>query len=610
MALGCDTDSGDSKAMTARISLTRFRHRTLPALLVATAARHPDRVFLRFFPPGAAGRPPRELTFAAFRSQVARAAAGLEATGVGPGDRVLLLAENSPEWQALALAVQALRAEPVALFASLSAPQAEDAARRVRPRACFVSTPAQWQKLAACAPDLAAWGLRAVLSAEALPDGSLPAGLAAASLASVLGEGAPALTTPELASRAAAVGPEDPFLVLFTSGTTGRQKGVRLPQRTIVHAIDAGLSTTGITEEDVGLHLLPFGHVAGHDQFALAMAQGHGLVLIAGRDELPAALATGPTYVFSVPLVYDRMRAQALEKVDRLPGLLRALVRGSLEGAARVRVDGSRRLVDRWRTWIADRLVGAKVRRALGGRIRGLFAGGAPASEALFRFFEGLGIPLVELYGMSETAGFISANLLAGRRRACVAGLLTPDHEIRFDADGELLLRGPLLFQGYLEPADGEGAFTPDGFFRTGDRGTLDEAGYLHLAGRKKHLLVLSTGKKVAPEPVETAIASALPFQGAVLLGEGRPFVAAAVFVAAEEIARLAALGKDPAEELLPNAVAALAGFSDYEKPKRLLVIPGAPQDHPSLVTPTMKVRREALLQLLGPAVSGLYGTG
>jgi long-chain acyl-CoA synthetase len=309
-----------------------------------------------------------------------------------------------------------------------------------------------------------------------------------------------------------------------------------------------------------------------------------------------------------VPLVYERIRTQALEKLGRLPGPLRAVVTAALDAAARVRVDGSARAGDRLLTRLADALVGRKVRAGLGGRSRALFVGGAPASEALFRFFEGLGIPLVELYGMSETAGLISSNLFDGRRRARMAGLLSPDHEVRFAEDGEILLRGPLLFQGYLEPADGAGAFTDDGFFRTGDLAQLDEGGWLRVTGRRKHLLVLSTGKKIAPEPLETALASAPPFQGAVLLGEGQPFLTAVVFVAEEELQRLAALGKDAAEELLPTARAALAGFSEHEKPKRLLVISGAPQNHPALVTPTLKVRREALLSFLGPAVSAIYG--
>jgi long-chain acyl-CoA synthetase len=331
--------------------------------------------------------------------------------------------------------------------------------------------------------------------------------------------------------------------------------------------------------------------------------------MVARREDVPRALGLGPTYLFSVPLVYERIRAQALGKVDHLPAPLPSLVRAALEAAARVRVDDARGAGDRILARLADALVGHGIRRSLGGRVRGVFSGGAPASEALFRFFEGLGIPFVELYGMSETAGMISSNLFDGRRRPCVAGLITPDHEVRISEDGELLLRGPLLFAGYMEPTDDEGAFTADGFFRTGDRARIDPDGWLHVVGRKKHLLVLSTGKKVAPEPLETALASEPPFEGAVLLGEGRPFVAAAVFVAREELARMAARGQSAAEELLPRARAALGAFSEHEKPRRLLVIPGAPQDYPELITPTLKVRREALLAFLGASVPELYAT-
>jgi len=270
-------------------------------------------------------------------------------------------------------------------------------------------------------------------------------------------------------------------------------------------------------------------------------------------------------------------------------------------------VDGSRSPRDRALAAVADLLVGRAVRRRLGGRVAGLFSGGAPASTALFRFFEGLGIPFVELYGMTETAGLVASNLFAGPRRAGAAGIPTPDHELRFADDGELLVRGPLLLSGYLEPEDAEGAFTGDGFYRTGDVGRIDAEGMLRIDGRKKALMVLSTGKKLSPEPIEQAIASATPFQGAVLLGEGRPFVAAAVFVAEDHLARLAAEGKDAAEALLAPARAALPAFSEYEKPKRLVIIPGAPQDHPALVTPTLKVKRDALLRWLGPQVEALY---
>jgi long-chain acyl-CoA synthetase len=546
------------------------------------------------------------VSYGAFRTLVRRAAAVLEAAGVGPGDRVLLLAENSPEWPAVELAAQVLRAVPAALFASLAQGPAEEIARRVRPRAVFVSGPAQWQKLQAAAPDLAAAGLKVVISLDPLPAGSVPPGVAQAGRAA-FAEGAPALSRADLEARAAAVGEEDPFLLLFTSGTTGRQKGVRLPQRTMIHAVDCGAPGVGTTEHDLGLHLLPFGHVAGHAQFCLALAQGHTLVMIGRKEDLPRALTLQPTYLFSVPLVYERIRTGVLAKVAAMPGPLRALVGAALAAAERVRVDGASGLLDRLLVAVADATLGKKVRAALGGRVRGIFSGGAPASEPLFRFFEGLGFPFVELYGMTETAGLVSLNPVGGPRRAGSVGFITPDHEVRLSEEGELLVRGKLCLEGYLEPADDEGAFTADGFYRTGDLATIRDDGSLWITGRKKHLMVLSTGKKIAPEPIETAVASAVPFQGAVLLGEGRPFLAAAVFVPQEELTRLAGHGHEPAEALLPLARAALGHFSEHEKPKKLLVIPGTPQDYPALITPTLKVKRDAVLGFLGPRVAALY---
>ncbi|HQR30197.1 MAG TPA: AMP-binding protein, partial [Anaeromyxobacteraceae bacterium] len=340
-----------------------------------------------------------------------------------------------------------------------------------------------------------------------------------------------------------------------------------------------------------------------------ALGQGHAPLLVQRREDIERAFGMGPTYAFSVPLIYDRFRTAVESKVESLAPPLRALTRAAMRAGVRVRVDGSRSPLDRLLAGLADRLVGRPLRARLGGRIRALFSGGAPASPALFRFLEGLGIPCVELYGMTETAGLVSSNLLDEPRRPGCAGAVTPDHEIRFEDDGELLVKGPLLLSGYLEPEDGQGAFTADGFYRTGDRARIDEEGFLRVEGRKKAMLCLSNGKKLAPEPLEQAIAGTPPFEGAVLLGEGRPFVSAAVFVPEAVIARLAAEGHDAAQALLPAARAALQSFSDYEKPRKLLVIPGSPQDHPSIVTPTLKVKREALVAFLGERLAALYGT-
>ena len=558
-----------------------FGPATLPQALVATARRKPDGVFLQVVDPRAPGAPPQAITFAGFERLVRRAAAFLGQERVGPGERVLILSENSPGWQAFALGAQALRAEPAALFAQLGAEQAASLALRVRPRVVIASTAAQWAKLAPVAARLAEAGLSAVVTEEAVDPSSLPRGVQRSSADQILhAPGAPELSPADLEQLVQLQGGEDPFMLLFTSGTTGRPKGVRLPQRAMMRAIEGGRASTGCRESDVGLHFLPFGHVAGHDHFMLALAQGHGLVMVSRREDFQRGFALGPTYLFSVPLVYERIRDEVRARLARVPAPLRPLAR---------------------------LLVGRAMRRRLGGRVRALYAGGAATPPGLAEFFEGLGLPFVELYGMSETAGLISSNLLHGARTHGSAGHLSSHLEARVADDGELCVRGGTLMSGYLDPADEEGAFTPDGFFRTGDLARLAPDGTLEVQGRKKSLLVLSTGKKVSPEPIEQAIAAVAPFAGAVLLGDGRPFVAVAVFVPRPELERLGAAHSDVPAELLRRVRAALGTLSDYEKPKRLLVVPGSPEEVPGLLTPTLKLRRDTFLGRMREEVELLY---
>lgn len=591
--------------LLSHLPLSRFPQRTLTALLAASATRWSERRFLRFLDPRAGIR---EVTFGQLGLASLRAAKVLAAQGVGAGSRVLLLAENSPEWMAISFGAQLRRAEPAALFASLSAEPAAAIARRVRPTVVFVSSAAQWAKLVSAVPELVRCGLTAVIAGEPLPSETLPREVGVLSLEEATVAASGGASFDELGAAAAAVGEEDPFLLLFTSGTTGRPKGVRLPQRAIVRALEAGASSVGISAADVGLHFLPFGHVAGHDQFNLALAQGHQLVMTARRDDLDAALALSPTYLFSVPLVYDRIREGAMRKVGALPGPLAALVEAALAAAERMRVDGSRRWRDRGLAVVSDLLIGRAVRRRLGGAVRAVYSGGAPATIELLRFFEGLALPFIELYGMSETAGMISANPISEPRRPGAVGLISPDHEARLAPDGELQLRGPLLLSSYLDAEDDQEAWTADGFFRTGDLARADRDGYLYVEGRRRNLLVLSTGKKLSPEPVEQAIGGVPPFHAAMLLGEGRPYVAAAVFVERGELARLEASGEDAATALLPRVRAALSAFSEYEVPKRLLVVPGAPDDYPAMLTPSFKLRREAVVAWLGESIAALYG--
>jgi len=567
----------------------RFEGRSVPALLANSAARFPQRRFLRVVDPAAPQHAPEEITFAGFAARVRAAAGFLRSRGVGPGERVLLLSENSPDWQVFAIAAQALRAEPVALFANLDPLPAQDAARRAGARVAFVSGPAQWAKIAP-----AAEGLRCVVAPQKLE----------ASIESVTIEEALRAPGLDLDDLARAVTPQDPFLLLFTSGTTGRNKGVRVAQGGFLRAVEAGWALTAATPEDDALMFLPYAHIAGQALFHTALGVGHGLIHVARRDDIQRGFELGPTYVLSVPLIYERIAASFEEQLAQKPGPVRKLVGAALEAAARVRCDGSTSALDGLLCRLSDALVGKKLRAKLGGRLRALFAGAAPTPPSLFRFFESLGIGYVEIYGMSETSAFIAGNRISDRRVSGSVGRPSEDVEIALDDDGEICIRGPMLMTGYLEKWDEQGCYTPEGYFRTGDLGEWDAEGRLRIVGRKKNLFVLSTGKKVSPEPIELAMCSGPPIHGAILCGDGCAFLCVGVFVPLTELQRL---GTSVEDALLSVVRDRLSAFSEHEKPKRLFAIAGAPQDHAHILTPTFKVKRQAFLDWRRDDLTRIY---
>lgn len=575
-------------------SLRRFDARTMPALLRLSAERVAARNFLRALEPTRLDVP-RLLSFADFELAVRRAVRTLrDEAGVGPGDRVLLLAENSVEWQVYALAAQALRAEPAALFASLDSTTACDIARRVRPRCVVVSGAAQWAKLAPVAEELVV--LRAVIG---IPPELAPTGVRALPFQSAeepLGAG-------EYRALVESVGETDPFLLLFTSGTSGRQKGVRLTQGAFVRSLEGGWDATAMSELDDGLCFLPFAHIAGQCQFMLAVALGHSLIMVARREDISRGLELGPTYVFSVPLVYERIRDTVLQKVAAMPAPVSALLKRALRGAIAGVVEKQPSMLDRALAPAARLALGRRLQASMGGRLRVLISGGAPASPELFGFFEAMGIPFLEIYGMSETAGLIAANRCDTPRRPGVAGVPAKDLQLRIEEDGELLVRGPLLMSGYLdEPSDSE-CFTEDGFFRTGDLARLEPDGAIAITGRKKSLLVLSTGKKLSPEPVEQALVGT-PVDAAVLVGDGRPYAVAVLFV---PVAELRSFGDAAPQRLLELLQTRCEACADYERPKRVLVLAGTAADYPELVTPTLKLKRNVVQARFAAALDRLY---
>lgn len=584
------------------LEVFRFPARNVPALLRHTTARCGSRRFIREI----SSEPQRHLiewTYEQFEHAVAATAEYLASLGIKPFDRVLFVAENSSDYQVLSLAVQALRAEPCAVFSSLNASTTCDIARRVRPRCVFVSSSTQWEKLDAIAAELIATGLSLRISPVPLA-ATLPN--VTDGLSSIIAE--TPFVREEWDRRVDSVEENDPFLLLFTSGTSGKQKGVILRQNAFVYAIEGGGAATGMSESDDGLMFLPFAHIAGQCQFMLAIALGHSLILAPRREDISTAFTLGPTYAFAVPMVYEKLLAKVAEQLENKPWPLRQLLSSALADVTESPANQKTTWKRSASTFLVKTVLGKRVKHSLGGRIRMLASGGASAPPSLGRFFETLGIPFLSLYGMSETSGLICSQSVAHERDEGSVGLPSPDLELKIAENGELRVKGLLLMASYLDPEDAVEAMDDEGYFRTGDLVVRDpNNGQYHIVGRSKNLLVLSTGKKISPEPVETALEAIPPLTGVVVVGDGRPYVAALLFVYPKS---LRALG--PNEPTILTALdaivnRALVDISEFERPKRFLVIPGSPSDWSEFVTPTLKLKRAPIIAAHELAIERLY---
>jgi long-chain acyl-CoA synthetase len=330
-----------------------------------------------------------------------------------------------------------------------------------------------------------------------------------------------------------------------------------------------------------------------------------------------------------VPRVYEKFRARILEKGHALPQPRRTLFHWGVQvaiakGRALAQRKGVRGLLA-LEAAIAERLVFTKIRDGVGGRLRVLVSGSAPLSIEVMEFFAGIGLPITEGYGLTETSPVVSANPLDGSRVGTV-GKPIRGVEVRIAEDGEILVRGPNVMQGYLNLPEETAAVLRDGWFHTGDIGTLDADGYLTITDRKKDLLVTSGGKKVAPQPLEGTLKRNPLVGEAVLLGDRRRFISALIvpdFAALER--RLKELGRPPADPSTGSGHAALVtredvvalyaeivdglnrGLAQFEKIKQFRLLPREFTIASGELTPTMKVKRKIVEERWAPEIEAIY---
>ncbi len=460
------------------------------------------------------------VSYADVARRVADVGNALLARGVRAGDKFAILSDTRPEWVIADLAILSAGATTVTVYPTLTADQIAYLLNDSGAVGVFVSDAAQLAKIAAIASKVKS--LQHVIAFETA---AAPAGLAT-TLADFEASGrAHAPRAPgALDARWRAVRPTDLCTIVYTSGTTGVPKGALLTHRNFVAAagmIDdrLGLSKGGVMAGGATMAFLPLAHCYQRLVVFTVLALGH-TVAFTTPSRLGADLAAvQPRLLASVPRLYERMYDQIQAKVPKEKRRIFDAAE-SIAKAYGAATNAGRRpsLVLRVKHAVFDRLVYAGIREKIGARnLELVITGSAAIRPDLLYFFRGVGVPILEAYGLTETSAPSHVNA-PSKFKVGTVGPVLAGMEMRLDADGEVLLRGPNVFMGYHnQPGETADAFTADGWFRTGDLGAVDADGYLRIIDRKKEIEVLSTGKKISPIVVEEGL-KASPFIGEALL--------------------------------------------------------------------------------------------
>jgi len=522
-------------------------------------------------------------------ARVEELARGLLARGVRHGDPVAVLSRTRLEWILLDWAVMSIGAVVVGLYPTSSAKECEYVLGHCEAVLAFAEDEEQTRKLVSIRGALPS--LREVIPFDWLEkleaDGRLARHL-----------------QPEPVQE------DDLATLIYTSGTTGPPKGCMLTHRNLVTAairVVEGMNQPG----DVVLLFLPLAHSYGRLAHQAATRRGATVALVADVARVPEALAeVRPTILPAVPRVYEKVHANALGEIERAGGLRRRIGLWALGVGARAsrarrdagRVGGILALQER----LADRLVFARVRERLGGRLRVGISGAAPLSTDVMEFFHALGVPVIEGYGLTETASSATANE-PGDFRIGTVGRPVDGAEIRLAEDGEILVRSDTVFAGYYkEPEATAAVLTEDGWLRTGDVGEVDDEGFLRITDRKKDLIITAGGKNIAPQNLENALKASRFVSHALVVGDRRPYVTALLTL---DEAEVASSGRDP-QELVQELVDDVnRDRMRVEQIKRFVVLPRDFSPEEGEVTPTLKLRRRVIHEHFADEIEQLYAS-
>lgn len=552
----------------------------------------------------------RPVTARRFAADVRSLAAGFLAAGIQPGDRVALLAATSYEWTLVDYALWTVAAVPVPIYETSSAEQVRWVLEDAGPIA-VVAEHETHRRLV----EEASEGLPRLPRVWQIDGGGLDR----------LREDGRDVDDARLRERRRAVSADDLATIVYTSGTTGRPKGCMLSHGNLLHEARGAIDSL---ERNFGrdastLLFLPLAHVFARVIQVACVERGVCLAHSADRARLTEDLAAlRPSFLLAAPRVFERVYNAARQRAH-------AQGKGRIfDWADRTAVAYSQALEEgrpgrrlRLAHRLCDRLVYRRLRAALGGRVGYAISGGAPLGVRLGHFFRGAGITVLEGYGLTETSAAATVNLPQAQNIGTVGPPL-PGVEVRIADDGEILIKGPILFQGYWrnEQKTGE-SLTADGWLLTGDLGALDEDGFLTISGRKKEIIVTAGGKNLAPEPLEDRLRAHPLISQAVAVGDRRPYTAALITLDAGALASWkraagrperagpAELRDDP--ELLARLQTAVdeanATVSRAESIRRFRILTVDLTERNGYLTPTLKVERAVVHKDFAADIEELY---
>jgi len=545
-------------------------------------------------------------------------AAWLKQRGIEPGDRVAILSENRPGWYLSDMAILSLGATDVPLYPSLPPNQIEYILNNCSAKGIIVSNMLQLGKVLSIWQNLPDLSIVIVMNRLEEPIEDV------IELNQAKSEGKKILAGKPWLLDGIRSNPDDIATLIYTSGTTGLPKGVMLTHRNICENVKSCSTVIRLDETDSSLSFLPLSHAYERTGgYYLMFSCGARIYLAESIETISLNISEAkPTIIFTVPRLFDRIKANMLKTVTSEGGIKEKIFFWAVSTGEKYHKQLSSGKVSPFLAMqhnLADKLVYHKIKNKFGGRLRYFVSGGAALPQKTGEFFQSIGITILEGFGLTETSPVTNVN----RPEKVKFGTVGPpvkNVEVRIADDGEILLKGPNIMKGYWKDEEASAEVLRDGWFYTGDIGEIDTEGYLKITDRKKHIIVTSGGKNIAPLPIENLILESPYVDQTMIVGEKRPFLIALIvpdFQKLKEFAKEHQITAKSNKELITNKELVQIyekllrtisrQLATHEKVRKFLLLEEPFTIENGMMTPTLKLKRKEILGKFSKEIDNLY---